>query len=191
MLMINYTPRLEHAINIATFAHRNQKRKGSELPYIVNPFSTMLIASNVTEDEDVLIACLFHDIFEDVPEEYSRQQMTTEFGNRVVQMVEDVTKDDSIKDWRKRSDAYLDHVKQSPDESIIVCASDKISNISAVLSDYKKVGEELWDRFASSKTDQLWWYKSVLEIVESRLPKSILVKELATRIEKLNCIINP
>ena len=130
-------------------------------------------------------------IFEDVPEEYSRQQMTTEFGNRVVQMVEDVTKDDSIKDWRKRSDAYLDHVKQSPDESIIVCASDKISNISAVLSDYKKVGEELWDRFASSKTDQLWWYKSVLEIVESRLPKSILVKELATRIEKLNCIINP
>ena len=73
--MINYTQRLEHAINIATFAHRNQKRK-SELPYIVHPFSTMLIASNVTE-EDVLIACLFHDIFEDVPEEYSRQQMTT------------------------------------------------------------------------------------------------------------------
>lgn len=187
--MINYTPRLEHAINVATFAHRKQKRKGSKLPYIVHPFSTMLIASNVTEDEDVLIACLFHDIFEDVAEEYSRQQMTNEFGNRVVSMVEDVTKDYSIKDWRKRSDAYLDHVKQSPSESIIVCASDKISNISAVLSDYENIGEKLWDRFASSKADQLWWYKSVLEIIENRLPQSTLVPELSSRIDKLDHII--
>jgi (p)ppGpp synthase/HD superfamily hydrolase len=96
---MQFTPRIEQAINKAAYAHRNQMRKGSDLPYITHPFGVMCIASQATADEDTLIACLFHDIFEDVPEEYPRHAMVADFGENVVAIVEDVTKNTSLDSW--------------------------------------------------------------------------------------------
>ncbi len=157
------TPRLQQAVCIAAMAHRNQTRKGSEIPFIIHPFSVMCIASQVTDDEDVLIACLFHDILEDVPEEYPKENMRREFGDLVVETVEGVTKDESIPDWHDRCRAYLDHLEHRANNgAVVVCAADKIHNMMAVLHDYNELGEALWQRFTTnSGPDQLWWYQSV------------------------------
>ena len=65
------SPRLIRAINTAAWAHRDHVRKGTDIPYISHIFGVMHLVSEVTDDEDVLIAALFHDILEDVPEELS------------------------------------------------------------------------------------------------------------------------
>jgi (p)ppGpp synthase/HD superfamily hydrolase len=149
---MNVTPRLESAIRTAAIAHSTQLRKGSKTPYITHPFGVMCIAQTVTEDEDILIACLFHDILEDVPENYSRQQMIKDYGDRVVSIVDGVTKDDTIKDWQGRADAYLSHLKNSAsDESVIVSCADKVHNLMTILEDYKVVGDVLWTRFNAVK----------------------------------------
>jgi (p)ppGpp synthase/HD superfamily hydrolase len=176
------TLRLERAIRVAATAHRDQKRKGSNTPYISHPYSVMCIASNVTADEDVLIACLFHDILEDVPEEYSKEKMTMEFGERVVSIVEGVTKDSSINDWQGRADAYLYHLENdASDESIIVSGADKIHNLMSILEDYQTTGDELWSIFNVGKEKQLWWYESVLEVIKKRSAPA----ELTDRLEEL------
>lgn len=173
------TIRLETALNKATYAHRNQNRKGSELPYIVHPFSVMCIASQVTADEDILIACLMHDVLEDVPEEYSKEQMRADFGNRVVSIVEGVTKDENLPDWQSRQDAYLKHLQsEASDESVIVSCSDKIHNLMSILLDYSEIGDELWNRFNAGKEKQLWWYESILRVTTSRLPELKLNEQL-------------
>lgn len=84
--------RLMRGIATASRAHDGHYRKGSGVPYISHPMAVMLIAASVTNDEDVLLAALFHDILEDVPENYSRAEMKDEFGLRVVEIVEGVTK---------------------------------------------------------------------------------------------------
>lgn len=84
--------------------------------------SVMLIAASVTNDEDVLLAALFHDILEDVPENYSRAEMADEFGPRAVDIVEGVTKDSSLPSWQDRADAYLDQLSGGSEESLIVAA---------------------------------------------------------------------
>jgi (p)ppGpp synthase/HD superfamily hydrolase len=98
--MINYTTRLDKAIRISARAHekQGQHRKGTDIPYIIHPFGVMLIASNVTKDENVLIGCLMHDILEDIDSSiYNELQMKDDFGDKLVGIVKDVTKDDSIK----------------------------------------------------------------------------------------------
>ena len=181
--------RLDLAIRTAAWAHRHQQRKGTELPYIVHPYAVMSIASKVTDDEDVLIACLFHDIIEDVPEQYSKDAMRDEFGERVVRIVEGVTKDDSLRDWRERSEAYLEHLGAAGIESVIVSAADKIHNLQSTLFDYELYREELWQRFNAGKESQLWWYQSVAQLVKRRLPDSPLTHELQVLTEKLRSII--
>jgi (p)ppGpp synthase/HD superfamily hydrolase len=181
------TPRLEQAIRIAATAHRNQKRKGSDTPYVVHPFSVMYIASGATDDEDTLIACLFHDIIEDVPEEYPEAKMRTEFGERVVEIVLGVTKDDTIEDWHERSQAYLDNLRDNAsDESVIVSASDKIHNLMSTLADYDRVGDEIWQVFSTKDAkDQLWWYESILEVLKERKTNPVLIEKLDMLVSEL------
>ena len=176
--MINFTPRLELAIRRAAWAHEQQKqhRKGSDTPYVIHPFSVMIISSSVTNDEDTLIACLLHDILEDVDAKiYSKKNILEDFGENVESIVEGVTKDSSLDSWQDRADGYLDCIEnRAPDESVIVCSSDKIHNLMSILREYKINGEDHWKNFNSNKEQQLWWYESVLTVVKKRgAPKEL------------------
>ncbi len=187
--MTSLTPRLEHAVRVAATAHQKQFRKASNIPYIIHPFSVMLLATEDTDDENTLIACLFHDILEDVPDEYSEQQMRAEFGDAVTQTVLDVSKDDSIKDWHERSEAYLDHLQHNArDEAILVSLADKTHNLLSTLTDYETYGDDVWKKFKADKHAQLWWYSSVLEIAKQRRPELSLHDTLDTYVGQLRKI---
>ena len=181
--------RLDKALQIAAAAHAEQFRKGSLTPYIVHPFRVMHIAQQVTNDEDILIACLFHDVLEDVPDKYSREQMMQDFGARVVGFVEDVTKDSAIKDWRKRSEAYLARLENAEEGSVIVSAADKINNLNSILIDYDEIGDEVWKKFNSDKQQQLWWYEAVYTVVRHRLAESPLREAMGRQMKQLRKVI--
>ena len=188
--MIKYTKRLDDAIRKAAWAHEQagQHRKGGDLPYIIHPIGVMMIASNVTENENVLIACLMHDILEDVSSSiYDEKDMREDFGDNVVAIVKDVTKDDSIDDWHERSRAYLEHLQNlASDEVVIVSTSDKIHNLLSILTDHETHGDDLWNRFTTkSAQDQLWYYKSILDVVKKRSVVKELSNQLAEQIETL------
>ena len=178
--------RLMRGIAIASRAHDGHYRKGSGVPYISHPMSVMLIAASVTNDEDVLFAALFHDILEDVPENYSRAEMEDEFGPRVVEIVEGVTKDSSLPSWQERADAYLEQLSHGSEESVIVAAADKFHNLSQTLEDLDRDGHALWERFRSTPSQQLWWYTSVRNVIAERLPDLPLLADLGVLIERLD-----
>lgn len=190
--MINMTPRIYLAIERAAYAHRSQKRKGSDVPYIIHPFGVMLIANKATNDEDTLIACMLHDIIEDVPEEYSREQMLADFGEKVVAIVEGVTKDSSLPTWQARADGYLRNLEHNaPPESVIVCVADKIHNLTSVLRDYEAVGDEVWNKFKSDKENNLWWYRTVLELttkLQQELAINVDLQKLVEKFEKIKSV---
>lgn len=193
--MINYTPRLDKAIKRAAWAHEQAKqhRKGTDIPYIIHPFSVMLIASNVTTDEDVLISCLLHDVLEDVDEMiYGESQLKEDFGNNVLSIVKDVTKDGTEADWYSRSQSYLSHLQnEASAEAVIVSAADKIHNLSSILIDYEAIGNDLWRRFSTkSAVDQLWWYESILSVIRQRNTPRDLIDTLNDQVELLRGNIN-
>ena len=179
------SPRLIQAINTAAWAHRDHVRKGTDIPYVSHVFGVMQLVSQVTDDEDVLVAALFHDILEDVPEEYSPQRMAEEFGDRVVELLRGVTKDSTLSSWQDRSDAYLAHLREADDGSVLISAADKLHNLLSIHADLDELGDELWGRFNSGKERQLWWYRSVADLVQERLPGNPLGVELAHQVERL------
>mgnify|MGYP001941678181 FL=1 len=179
------SPRLIQAINTAAWAHRDHVRKGTDIPYVSHVFGVMQLVSQVTDDEDVLIAALFHDILEDVPEEYSPERMTREFGERVVELVRGVTKDSTLSSWQERADAYLAHLRKADDGSVVISAADKLHNLLSIHADLDELGDDLWARFNSGKERQLWWYRSVADLALERLPGNPLGEELARQVERL------
>lgn len=192
--MIHFTERLDKAIRVAARAHakQGQYRKGSDTPYIIHPFGAMLIASQVTEDEDTLIACLLHDVIEDVDTNiYSKDDMRSDFGDKVVGIVMDVTKDESLDDWHESAHAYLRHLEhEASAEAVTVSASDKIHNITAIITDYKILGEGLWQIFSTkSADDQMWFYEAILKTAKKRGVNPLLSSQLESRIGELKTLI--
>lgn len=184
--MIIFTPRLNSAINTAATAHAkiNQTRKGSGVPYIVHPFGVMLIASQVTDDEDVLIACLFHDILEDVEivdsGVYNQNRMRQEFGTKVTDIVFDVSNSPKITNWREQQLAYNKYIKnKASNEAVIVCIADKIHNLGSMVQDYKTVGDDLAKIFRTSTLeDQLFKYQDHIDVLEYRKAPRLLLEQL-------------
>ncbi len=173
------TPKIEKAINVSAFSHREQFRRDGGLPYIVHPFSVAVILSEYTEDEDVIAAGLLHDVIEDCG--YSAAQLTKEFGRRVSGFVVEVSEDVALKDklgekgsWEERKEKYLEHMKEATPEAMLVCAADKIHNLRSLVSAYKSEGAEILEKFNSSSDRKLWFYGEVLRILSKRLDSPIV-----------------
>ena len=151
----------------------------------------MLIASNVTNNEDTLIACLLHDVLEDVPKSiYDENKMRADFGDNVTKIVMDVTKDSTLNNWYGTSKAYLHNLEfEACDEAIVVSASDKIHNLESTLFDYEDIGDKLWDRFTTKNlSDQIWWYESVYGVLIKRLCSDVLTNKLDHLINSLKTL---
>ena len=191
--MINFTKRLDKAIRISAWCHEQAHghRKGGDIPYIIHPYGVMLIASNVTDNEDTLIACLLHDVLEDVPKSiYDENKMRADFGDIVTKIVMDVTKDSTLNNWYGTSKAYLHHLEfEACDEAIVVSASDKIHNLESTIFDYEDIGDKLWDRFTTKNlSDQIWWYESVYGVLIKRLCSDVLTNKLDHLINSLKTL---
>ncbi|MFH1657217.1 MAG: HD domain-containing protein [bacterium] len=177
------TAKIQKAINFAAEKHLGQKRKGIELPYIVHPYSVAMILSDYTDDEEVIVAGLLHDVLEDV-KNYSKADMARDFGERVTQIVQEVSEDrdpnvpaDAKATWIQRKDKYLINLKNDSQEALLVCAADKIHNLHSIIDAYAIMGEKLWDSFNAPKEEKIQYYGKILDVLKTRL-KSDIVKEL-------------
>ena len=169
--------RLAAALALAHDAHRMQKRKGTDVPYIAHP---MAVASLVLEhggSEDQAIAALLHDTIEDGGEAYA-DRIDAAFGPEVLAMVRDCT-DGSFEhkaaartphakyaNWRERKLQYMQHLRTMPAESpsLLVSACDKLHNARAILADLRLLGDALFDRFTGRRDGTLWYYDELAGI---------------------------
>ncbi len=60
-----YSERLDRAVALVTRAFRNQRRKGTQIPYLSHLFQVMVYVAENGGDEDQLLAALLHDYVED------------------------------------------------------------------------------------------------------------------------------
>ncbi len=83
------TERIERAYRVAERAHAGQVRASGE-PYVTHPLATARILADLYMDEESIIAALLHDVPEDTT--VSLEELKTEFGQDVAQLVDGVTK---------------------------------------------------------------------------------------------------
>lgn len=77
------------ACHFAEKAHQGQLRKSGE-PYYTHVFATGVNLATLTMDAETIAAGIMHDVLEDTT--VTNEEMRKEFGNRIVSLVEGVTK---------------------------------------------------------------------------------------------------
>lgn len=168
------THRFEDAVLYATRVHAAQVRKGSNTPYIAHLLGVAALTLEAGGDEDQAISALLHDAVEDQGGEARLKDIRARYGDRVAQMVSDCT--DAVimpkPPWRPRKEAYIASLETKPLNSLVVSLSDKIYNAEAIVADMHTVGPEVWSRFSAPQDEVCWYYETLAELFERRLPGS-------------------
>lgn len=184
------TERYDAALALAATLHRDQRRKGSDIPYLSHLLSVSALVIEIGGDEDQAIAGLLHDAVEDQGGAATLARIEAEFGADVAAMVADCSDADTIPKppWRARKEAYLERLETKPLRSLIVSMADKTHNARSVVSDGALVGPAIFDRFRAGRDGTLWYYGRCADIFLRRAPSGaprVLAEELAGAVERM------
>ena len=171
--------RFEEALVWAAGLHRDQRRKGSGIPYVSHLLAVAALVIEHADDEDQAIAALLHDAIEDQGGLKTRDEILRRFGEGVTGIVEGCT--DSHADpkppWKERKEAYIAGIGRKSASIRLVSSADKLHNARCILSDYRALGDEVWQRFRAGKEETLWYYREVTTAL-LRSGRTPLVDEL-------------
>lgn len=187
---------IKKALNFAASAHASvknedgsigQKRKGTDIPYIVHPVEVWQILRENGCSPAVQIAGLLHDCLEDAG--ITAEQIEKEFNKEIRELVESESEDKmrhlSEKDsWKARKQATIDELTTASKETMMVCNADKLSNLRCMAYDLATIGDKLWERFNASKEDIKWYYSSIVEALKT-ISDMDMWKELNELIENV------
>lgn len=189
---INLGPRFQRAFLFAAEKHAAQARKASTIPYIAHLMGVASLVLEFGGDEDSAIAALLHDVVEDCGGKPMLKEVQRRFGKRVAEIVDGCT--DSYMSpkppWRQRKEAYIAHLKAADADTRLVSAADKLNNIRSILSDFRQLGDGIWERFSGGREGTLWYYRALLnEFLRDK--SSRLTREYELAVRELEAIASP
>ena len=195
-----HSDRLIRAFDYAAICHAAQRRKGTEIPYLSHLMGVASLLMEATDGkhtthelEDLVIACLLHDVVEDQGGPKRLADVKARFGDRVAKIVDDCSdaapeSGEKKESWPTRKRAYLEHLQETEDVgTLLVSAADKTHNARAILTDLrvfedsKRSQKDFWMRFIKDKADSaypdrineiLWYYDELAKIFEQKAGKT-------------------
>lgn len=184
------TNKFSDALSVANYAHYDQTRKGTSIPYIAHPLAVASLAIEFGATEDQAIAALLHDAIEDGGAEYE-QVIQKNFGDEVLAIVKACT--DGVPDangekadWWDRKSTYLEHLENASDDVLLVSGADKLHNARAIVIDLQEIGPAVFDRFKAGMKGTLWYYRSLADIFTRReAPMARQLEASVSQMEKL------
>ncbi len=178
--------RFLRAFAFAAEKHAGQTRKASTIPYVAHLMGVASLVLEFGGDEDLAIAALLHDVVEDCGGAPMLKEVKRRFGSRVAKIVDGCTDSDTVPKppWRGRKESYIRHLKSADAETRLVSAADKLNNTRSILSDYRDVGESIWDRFNGGREGTLWYYRALVQEFK-RGKANRLIRELELAVQEL------
>jgi GTP pyrophosphokinase len=159
------TSRFEEALGLAARLHAEQKRKGTDIPYVSHLLGVASLVITHGGNEDEAIAALLHDAVEDQGGKPTLERIRQRFGDNVASIVDGCT-DACVEPkppWKERKERYLAHLRTTASPSVkLVAAADKLDNARAIIADHRICGDAIWGRFKAGKEDQKWFYRGCL-----------------------------
>jgi (p)ppGpp synthase/HD superfamily hydrolase len=162
--MIDFTPRLHRALDLAATAHNGQARKdpGLAIPYVSHVCGVAFLLAAHGFDEDVVVAGLLHDVLEDSPR-YEPELRA--FGDRVYGIVRQVSEVVKNVPWVQRKVRYANALRDAWPEAKAVSCADKIHNMQSILLSIER-GQPVWplltNRDPLEQVQRLVWLRDAL-----------------------------
>ena len=127
------------AITFAFSKYGELKRKSQNIPYVVHPIriNAILRAAgfNENDNEEMMIAALFHDLIEDT--ETPIDEIETQFGTKIASIVMELTKPE-----KGNKDEWLKNFESASKEAKIIKMADRLDNLIDMTTESWKIKKQ-------------------------------------------------
>lgn len=183
------------ALDLAYERHEGAVRKLSGKEYVTHPCNVAMLLARCCCSGEVVAAGLLHDTVEDT--ETSLDEIQLYFNSRVAELVAGCSEPllpggGKVKrSWDERKLHTVEYLKSISDAEILMIAvADKLDN---VLDTEEHGGPDCWDKFnsepsafgATSFEKQAWYYRTLAEIFQAKIPEFPLVSEYVDVVKRI------
>jgi len=184
-----YTNKIKEAAHFSSLAHKNQKRKGLDYPYISHPFGVLFLVSKFSQNEDVLVSSLLHDTVEDT--DVTLVDIETKFGKRVREIVDVLTEDNLLINKNERKQKQLEKFEKADNEILLIKTADIIHNLSDTILILENFSKKTYLKcFGSDIEDEIKMAEKRLEIIGKAWPDNPLLVEARSHFEDYKYLLN-
>lgn len=164
----------EEIIHFVFLAFNNMKRKKEDINLAFHSIIVGTMLKNIGCDEKIIFMGYLHDIIEDT--KYTYDDLLKICDKNVADGVLKLTEDKSINNWKERKLKFIENIKSTNKDVLLVELADKLHNL---VSDYKlflKNGNISLLTECDNYQDLKWYYIELQKIFNSKLDNNILLK---------------
>ena len=171
------------AVAYAVEQHAGQRRTADGAPFVLHPIEVATLLADVGAPDHVVAAGVLHDTIEKTSTE--PDDLRQRFGTLVTALVVALTEDPAISGYNARKSALRDQVQGAGDEALMVFAADKVSKARELRTFFARTTLANGGRRSAKSLRKLAHYRHCAELLEDRLPDSLLVESLRRELEQL------
>lgn len=178
----------KQAVETVAELFRQEVRLITGTPYVVHLVGVSHVTRTASDDEDVWIAALLHDVLEDIdPSVYDEARMRAEFGDKITDIVKTVSHDDAKYDKQKARELYLEQLETGTIEACIVSAADLLHNAQDIVYLYGVMPDKVASEFGGGRANRRrWFWGERYKILCQRLGEDhVIVSELGPLLDRL------
>lgn len=173
------------AIEFATKKHQGQLRKDGATPYISHSLAVGVILSNVTSDEDIIIAGILHDILEDT--DTTDFEIENLFNKNVSNLVLECTNKKGEDSKLQLKLNTLKTIKNLSKNAALIKCADILHNLYSLSEAIKTNGQSLLDKFVTRGQDKIEFEKNRLSEFK-KYHKNTLINEIEITLNALESL---
>jgi len=187
--MLGYSDRINHAFAFAAKYHGAMAPPGAGMDYVAHPANVAVILARYGCEQATIVAGILHHVLEETTAEHRavlEQKISDKFGPVVLAIARDAVEPKldrrgAERSWQSCKQEYLTLLALAEPRALDIIVADELHACGSTITALRRLGLEYLRTVSRAGSDQtIWWYRSMLEILESRSewPRREMLSEL-------------
>ena len=187
--MLGYSDRINHAFAFAAKYHGAVAPPGAGMDYVAHPANVAVILARYGCEQATIVAGILHHVLEETASERRavlEQKIADKFGPVVLAIARDAVEPKldrrgAERSWQSCKQEYLTLLALAEPRALDIIVADELHACGSTITALRRLGFEYLRTVSRAGSDQtIWWYRSMLEILDSRSewPRRDMLSEL-------------
>ena len=187
--MHGYSDRINHAFAFAAKYYGAAAPLGAGMDYLAHPANVAIILARYGCEQVTIVAGILHHVLEEAaPNSRTvlERKIADKFGPVALAIAKDALEPKydfrgAERSWQACKQEYLAQLAAAEPRALDVCVADELHACGSTITALRRLGVEYLRTLSRAGSAQtIWWYRSMLEILDARAdwPRREMLSEL-------------
>jgi HD domain-containing protein len=175
--MHGYSDRINHAFAFAAKYYGAAAPVGSGMDYLAHPANVAIILARYGCDQVTIVGGILHHVLEEASAD-GRPTLERKIGDKFGPVALAIARDalepkydrrGAERPWQPCKQEFLTQLAKADPRALDVCVADEIHVCGSTITALRRLGVEYLRTLSRAGSEQtVWWYRSMLEVLDAR-----------------------